>query len=234
MGLSSCSGLNSAFGSHHRCARSLNFCSSWGSALVMAEAASMRALSGRSRINPEYIGQGNGRQNAARRLRVYYCEWARLEKRASRPPEQAIKKAPPKRGFDTAVTCSLLLRSTDNFDFHATIRCEAGDELLVVLLVATGRDRVALALAFRIDTVGFDALADEVCLHSLSTAQRQTVVVLVRTDTVRVTRCDDDFKVQRADLRCQIVQLFLASRLQDCLVKVEQCVSLIRNLLARN
>src|ERR1700753_998536 len=90
-----------------------------------------------------------------------------------RVPQKAdIKKAPPKRGFDTAVTWSLLLRSTDNFDFHATIRCEAGDKLLAVLLVATGRDRVALALAFRIDTVGFDALADQVCLDSLSTAQR--------------------------------------------------------------
>src|ERR1700761_312938 len=128
-------------------------------------------------------------------------------------PWSDIKKAPPKRGFDTAVICCLLLRSTDNFDFHATIRCEAGDELLVVLLVATGGNRIALALAFRINTVSFDALADQVCLHSLSTTQRQTVVVLVRTDAVRVTRCDHHFQIQRADLRCQIVQLFLASRL---------------------
>src|ERR1700753_840607 len=101
-----------------------------------------------------------------------------------RVPQKAdIKKAPPKRGFDTAVICSLLLRSTDNFDFHATIRCEAGDECLAVLLVATRRDRVTLALAFRVDAFGFDALADQVCLDSLCTTQRQTVVVLVRTDT---------------------------------------------------
>src|SRR6266702_5400514 len=145
------------------------------------------------------------------RVRTRYCRsrfkgrWPALHSAPN------IKKAPPKRGFDAAVICSLLLRSTDNFDFHAAIRCEAGDELLVVLLVATGRDRVALALAFRIDTVGFDALADQVCLDSLSTAQRQTVVVLVRTDTVRVTRCDDDFQVQALDLRCEIVQLFLTS-----------------------
>src|SRR5579864_4419577 len=129
-----------------------------------------------------------------------------------------IKKAPPKRGFDTAVTRGLLLCRTHNFDFHATIRCEAGDELLVILLVAARRNRVALALAFRVDTVGFDALADEVCLDSLSTAHRQTVVVGHRTDTVRVTRRNHNFQVQSLDSRNEFVQLFLASRLQDSLV----------------
>src|SRR5471032_1627911 len=160
--------------------------------------------------------------------------YARRRYRDAATPMQprGIKKAPPRRGFDTAVMCNLLLRRTDNFDFHATIRCEAGDECLVVLLVATRRNRLTLALAFRVDTVGFDALADQVCLDSLCTTQRQAIVVLVRTDTVRVTRCDHNFQVQVANLRCEIVKLCLAAWLQDGLVEVEQSVSLVRNLLA--
>src|SRR6202165_2682725 len=73
----------------------------------------------------------------------------------------------------------------DHFDFHAAILRAAFGGLVV-------GDRLLLALAFRVDTVGFDALGRQVGLDRLGTPDRQLVVVRVATDAVGVADGDDD------------------------------------------
>ena len=102
----------------------------------------------------------------------------------------------------------------DHFNFNATILGAAFGCLVV-------GDRLFLAFAFRVDSVGFDALGDQVCLDCISAANRQFLVVSNGTDRVSVTNSDDDFQVDCAQFRCQVVQLSFAFWLQDSFVEVK-------------
>src|SRR5246127_5997266 len=76
----------------------------------------------------------------------------------------------------------------DHFDFDAAILRAAFSGLVV-------GDRLLLALAFRVDTVGFDTLGRQVGLDRLGATDRQLVVVRIGADAVGVAGGDDHFQV---------------------------------------
>jgi hypothetical protein len=73
------------------------------------------------------------------------------------------KKALPKQGFFRN-TSGLL--GADEFDIDTTVRLQALDDLLALRTRALTRlgHRLLLALAFGVDAVGFDSLADQIGL----------------------------------------------------------------------
>src|SRR5690606_28307439 len=85
-------------------------------------------------------------------------------------------------------------------------------------------DGAGFALAFRVDTVGGDALANEVGLNGVSTTLRQALVVLFGTDGVGVADSDQGFEVQSFNLRSNLIEDLTAFRLQGVLVEVKERV----------
>ena len=137
------------------------------------------------------------------------------------------KKTPPKRGFRKGPKTDYLLArvpttsiSTRRFFACAFFGLVVGHRLL-------------LALAFGVDAVLLDALADQISLHGFGTTHRQLLVVGVVADRVGVTDGDDDFEVDATHLADQIVELGAAFRLEHGLVEVEECVGSEGHLLAR-
>src|SRR4030095_5445871 len=82
--------------------------------------------------------------------------------------------------------CCLSTRSfAFDFDFHTAIRCEAGDPLLHVLLVADEAwDRLRLAHAERFDPVAPHTHACEVVANRIGATLGQLLVVLLRADLI--------------------------------------------------
>ena len=125
------------------------------------------------------------------------------------------------------------LLGADDFDVGAAIRLQALDESLgrgVALALVAG-DRLLLALAFGVDTVGFDALGDQVFLDRGSALLGQLLVVGIGTDAVSVTDDQDHFELDGGSLGDQLVELGLAGGTQGGLVEVEQRVGSDGDLL---
>ena len=121
---------------------------------------------------------------------------------------------------------SELLLGTDDFDIDATVRLQASNNLGALrslALIGLG-DWLLAALAFGVDAVGRDALADQVVLDGSGALLGQFLVVRGTTDTVSVTNGDDYFENQLVGLGDDVVKLGLAFRAQGGLVEVEQCV----------
>ena len=97
-----------------------------------------------------------------------------------------------------------LLLGADDLDLDATIGLQALDELPVLAgigsHVAAGGLRLGFALAFGVDAVRLDALADQVILDGLGPTLGQLLVVLVGADAVSVADRDDDFQRDLVEL----------------------------------
>src|SRR5690606_262716 len=116
-----------------------------------------------------------------------------------------------------------LLAGTDDLDFHATVLC-------TTFASGVRGDGVGFALAFGVDTVGRDALADEVVLHGSGAALGQTQVVLLGTDRVGVADGDQGFEVQCFNLSGHLIEDLTAFGLERGLVEVEERVGIQDNL----
>src|SRR6185369_1804423 len=92
------------------------------------------------------------------------------------PPSMAVKKSPACAGlFMFPATAS---RSVLDLQLGAAVT-------LTTFGRVVGVDRLALAKALRtIQTAGFDAVRDQVVVHTLGAALRQLLVVGVRTDGI--------------------------------------------------
>src|ERR1700752_222970 len=91
------------------------------------------------------------------------------------------KKSPANGG--AVLDAAKLLRhglGCDHIDVDAAILLPTGSGVFV-------SNRVFLALAFCVDAVGLDALADQIRLHRFSAAQRQTVIQRSASSAVRMT-----------------------------------------------
>ncbi len=97
--------------------------------------------------------------------------------------------------------------------------------VLLVTLAGVTRNRLGLALAFGVNTVGFDALGNQVFLDGGSALLGQLLVVGSATQAVGVADGEDDFEVQFTGLTGEFVELGLTFRTQNSLVEVEQGVS---------
>ena len=144
------------------------------------------------------------------------------------PHARAKTKSPAERGFSMQQreVERTSAAGADHFDFHATVLRAAFGGLVV-------GDGLLLALAFGVDAVLLDALADQVGLDGFGAADRQLLVVGVGADRVGVADGDDDFEVDAAHLADQVVELGLAFGLQHRLVEVEERVGREGDLLAR-
>jgi hypothetical protein len=93
--------------------------------------------------------------------------------------------------------------------------------------------RILFALAFGVDTVGIDTLADHVGLDRRGAPLGQLLVVGIGTKVVGMTNGNDHFKLDRLGLGNHFVQLLLAFRTQRRLVEVEQRVGGDGDLVTR-
>src|SRR5690606_10679003 len=125
---------------------------------------------------------------------------------------------------NSAAAC--LAASADDFDFYAAV-------LSTAFASRVGGHGAGFALAFRIDTIGRDALTNQVVLDGGSTTLRQTLVVLLGTNGVSVTDCNQSFEVDGVDLGSNLVKNLTAFRLQRVLVEVEECVGIQYHLGGR-
>ncbi len=132
----------------------------------------------------------------------------------------------PCRGRAFSLTAELFL-GADEFDVNTAIGLQALDNLLALRTLAlTGLGhRLLAALAFGVNTVGRDALGDQIILDGGGALLGQFLVVGSATDTVSVTNSNDNFQVQLLGLANDVIQLGLAFGAQRCLVEVEQRVS---------
>src|SRR5690606_12990018 len=110
-----------------------------------------------------------------------------------------------------------------DFDFHATVLC-------TTFASGVGSDRAGFALAFRVDAVRSDALADQVVLNGVGATLGQALGVLFATDGVSVTHSDQGFEVQSFNLRSNLIQNLTAFGLQRVFVEVKEGVSVQHNL----
>src|SRR5690606_17868072 len=110
-----------------------------------------------------------------------------------------------------------LLAGTHDLDFHATV-------LSATFAGGVRSDRAGFALAFRVDAVSGDALADQVVLDGVGATLGQTLVVLLATDGVGVTHGDQGFEVQGFNLRSNLIQNLATFGLQCVFVEVEEGV----------
>src|SRR5690554_2027243 len=119
-----------------------------------------------------------------------------------------------------------LVGGADHFDFDTTVRLQAVDQCAASAdVVARGAGhRLALALAFGVDTLSVETTGHEVVLHGCGTTLRQALVVAVGADAVGVAGCKDDFEVDLIGFGGQFVKLLTAFRTQDGFVEVEQGV----------
>src|SRR5690554_5969390 len=73
-----------------------------------------------------------------------------------------------------------LLACADDLDFHATVLCAA-------FASCVGSDWAGFALAFRVNAISRNTLADQIVLDGVGATLGQTLVVLFATDGVGVT-----------------------------------------------
>jgi len=94
------------------------------------------------------------------------------------------KKKPSFRWAFPSVETELLLRA-DHFNVNAAVRLLAGDLCLASALARLRINlQLALALAFRVDTVGFDALADQVALDAARRTDRRSLYLSEPNESV--------------------------------------------------
>ena len=74
----------------------------------------------------------------------------------------------------------------DDFDFHSAVRCQASLQRRRYTVTRASLDLILFALAFRVDAVRVDTLADQVRLDRRRTTLRQTLVVTVGTHCGKV------------------------------------------------
>ena len=87
-------------------------------------------------------------------------------------------------------------------------------------------------LAFGVDLVSRDALANDVVLNRSSALLGQLLVVSSATDAVSVTNSDNDFEVQAVGLGDDFINLGFAFRTQRRLVEVEERIGSNGDLVA--
>src|SRR5690606_14287428 len=139
------------------------------------------------------------------------------------PAEAGFRSRPAGRAGRT--TRSATRARADALDLDATV-------LRAALAGAVVGDGLLLALAFGVDPVGLDALADQVGLDRFGTTNRQLLVVGIGTDTVGVTDGDDHLERDARQLAGQVVEARLAFGLQHGLVEIEEGVGGEGDLLA--
>ena len=145
--------------------------------------------------------------------------------RKKRPRERGLFNRGEHRVSGTRrVMQTELLTAADDFDFNAAVLGATGCRTVV-------GDRICLALTLRGDAVGINTLRDQVRLDCCSATLRQLQVVLSGTDPVSVTDGDDCFEVDRLHLCSDLVEQFLAFRLNDGLVEVKEGVGVKRHLV---
>jgi hypothetical protein len=90
---------------------------------------------------------------------------------------------------------------------------------LAVALALVAGHRLLLALAFGVNTVGFDALGNQVFLHGGSALFGQLLVVGITTDAVGVADDQDDFQLDGLGLGDQSSSLALPAGRRTALLK---------------
>ena len=113
----------------------------------------------------------------------------------------------PRRSGVFVDAAKLLVTGADDFNFNATVLCATGGCFVA-------GDWLLFAFAFGVDAAGFDAFRYQIRLDGFSAANRQLLVVSIRTYRVGVADSDDDFEVHAFELRVQIVKLCFAFWLQ--------------------
>src|SRR5690606_945018 len=119
-----------------------------------------------------------------------------------------------------------LAARTDDFDFYATV-------LGAAFARGVAGHGLELTLAFGVDAVGVDALADQVLLDRVGTALGQTLVVLLGTDGVGVADRDQGFEVDGRSLRGDLVENLTTFGLERVFVEVEEGVGVQDDLGGR-
>ena len=131
-----------------------------------------------------------------------------------------------RRGVQVGIKPKLLgWTGSYDFDFYATV---LGPPFLRLVT----RNRLLLALAFRVDAVGFDPFADQIRFDGVGTTLREAIVVLVGADAVGMSNRDDHFKCDALDLTDQRVEFCLPLWFDNGLVKIKEGVRRETHLFA--